>query len=183
MTTLLKDKIKKTEPALKAELSVSNVFALPRLVKVVVSSGVGKVKGDKKRLEFIADRLAKLTGQKASPRGAKKSISTFKLREGEVIGYTVTLRGKRMYGFLDKLLNIAIPRIRDFRGFDDKSVDEVGNLTIGLREHTIFPETASEELKDVFGLAITLTTTAATRAEALTFFRAIGFPFKKGNAK
>jgi len=154
-------------------------MALPRLSKVVVSTGVGKINKDKKRLELITDRLAKITGQKPSPRGAKKSIASFKVREGDVVGMTTTLRGKRMQGFLEKLLNSAIPRIRDFRGFSEKSVDEMGNLTIALREHTIFPETADEDLKDVFGLAITFVTTAQNRDQALTLFHSIKFPFKK----
>jgi large subunit ribosomal protein L5 len=172
------EKIKDSHKVLKEELGVKNAMALPRITKVVINSGTGKAK-DKKRNELIADRLAKITGQKPSPRGAKQSIATFKLRQGEVIGLTVTLRGPRMYGFLDKLINVAFPRTRDFKGFDDKGVDEMGNLTIGLREHTIFPETADEEIKDVFGLAITIVTTAKNRKTALAFFKAIGFPFKK----
>ena len=156
-----------------------NVMAAPRLSKIVVSVGVGKQNKDKKRLELITDRLAKITGQKSAPRGAKKSIASFKVRQGDVVGLLVTLRGKRMRGFLSKLLEASIPRIRDFRGFDDKSVDEMGNLTIAIREHTIFPETADEDLKDVFSLGITFVTTAKNREEALAFFRGIKFPFKK----
>lgn len=178
MTKSIIDKIKDSQKALQTELGVKNVMALPRLSKVVVSAGTGKAK-DKKRNELVADRLAKITGQQASPRGAKKAIATFKTRQGDVIGYAVTLRGKRMVGFLDKLWNIAFPRTRDFKGFDEKSIDELGNLTIGLREHVIFPETADEELKDVFGLAITIVTTAKDRKSALAFFKTIGFPFKK----
>jgi large subunit ribosomal protein L5 len=177
MITLI-DKIKNSQKVLKEELGVKNVMALPRLSKVVVSSGTGKAK-DKKRNELVANRLGKITGQKASPRGAKQSIATFKLREGEIIGYAVTLRGKMMYGFLEKLINIAFPRTRDFKGFDDKSVDELGNLTIGLREHTIFPETIDEEIRDIFGMSITIVTTAKDRKSGLAFFKAIGFPFKK----
>lgn len=180
MSKTVKEKLQHSLPALAKELGVKNVLALPRLEKIVLSTGVGKVK-DKKRLELIADRLAKITGQKAAPRGAKKSIASFKSRQGDIIGYAVTLRGKRMWSFLDKFLNIAIPRIRDFRGFDEKSVDERGSLTLGLREHTIFPETADEELKDVFGLAVTITLRAVNRAAGLAWSRAIGFPFKKGS--
>lgn len=172
------EKIKDSQKDLKAEFGIKNVMALPRITKVVINSGTGKAK-DKKRNELVADRLAKITGQKPSPRGAKKSIATFKLRQGEVIGMTTTLRGKRMYGFLDKLINVAFPRTRDFKGFDDKGVDELGNLSIGLREHIIFPETVDEEIKDVFGMAITIVTTAKDRKTALSFFKAIGFPFKK----
>lgn len=176
------EKIQDSYKVLKEELGVKNVMALPRITKVVINSGTGKAK-DKKRNELVADRLAKITGQKPSPRGAKQSIATFKLRQGEVIGMTTTLRGKRMYGFLDKLINVAFPRTRDFKGFDEKGVDQLGNMTIGLRENIIFPETADEEIKDVFGLAITIVTTAKDRKSALAFFKAIGFPFKKVAAK
>jgi large subunit ribosomal protein L5 len=171
-------KIERITPELKATLGKKNSLAVPHLVKVVISSGTGKSK-DKKRNELVADRLAKITGQKPASRSAKQSIASFKLREGEVIGQAVTLRGERMYLFLDKLINIAMPRTRDFKGFDEKSVDEMGNLTIGIKEHIIFPETADEELKDVFGFAVTIVTTAKTRDEALAFFRAINFPFRK----
>lgn len=177
-TITIKEKLSQSLSGLAQELGVKNALALPKLEKIVLSSGVGKIK-DKKRLELIADRLAKIGGQKAAPRGAKKSIASFKSRQGDVVGYAVTLRGRQMWGFLEKLLNVAIPRIRDFRGFPETSVDERGSLTIGLREHTIFPETADEELKDVFGLAITLTTKSRNRADAVALFRSIGFPFKK----
>ncbi len=175
---LLKEKLKAALPELEKTLGIKNHLALPRITKVVISSGTGKAK-DKKRNELVSDRLNKITGQKVSPRGAKKSIASFKSRQGDIIGQAVTLRGARMYHFLDRLLNISIPRIRDFRGFDDKSVDEIGNLTIGIREHTVFPETADEDLKDVFGFAVTIVTTAKNRNQALALFRAINFPFKK----
>lgn len=175
---LLKEKLKAVLLELEKNLGIKNQLALPRIMKAVVSSGTGKVK-DKKRNEFVSDRLAQITGQKAAPRGAKKAIASFKSRQGDIIGQVVTLRGARMYHFLDRLLNIAIPRIRDFRGFDEKNVDETGNLTIGIREHTVFPETADEDLKDVFGFAVTIVTTAKNRNQALALFRAIGFPFKK----
>lgn len=174
----LKEKIEKSLPGLKKELNAKSIIALPHLVKVVINSGTGKAK-DKKRNEVVADRLAKLTGQKPAPRGAKQSIASFKVRQGDVVGYAVTLRGGRMYDFLDLLLNVTIPRIRDFKGYDEKIVDEVGNLTLGVKEHIVFPQTADEELKDVFGLAITIVTTAKNRQSALAFFKAIGFPFKK----
>jgi len=147
----------------------------PRIMKVIVSSGVGK-KRDKKQLEVIEDRLAKITGQKPAMRGAKQSIAAFKVREGDTVGMQVTLRGARMYDFLDKLIHIALPRTRDFRGISPKAIDDMGNITIGIKEHTIFPETSDEDLKDVFGLAITVVTTAKTRAEAEAFFRHLGLP-------
>jgi len=178
MTTSIKQKIEKTRPELAKELGQSNVMALPRITKVIVNSGTGKAK-DKKRNELVADRLAKITGQKPAMRGAKKSIATFKLREGDVIGVSVTLRGSRMYAFLDKLINVAVPRMRDFRGLNIESVDEIGNLTLGFKEHVIFPETADEEIKDVFGFSVSIVTTAKTKKEAQALFKLLGFPFKK----
>ena len=174
----IKEQYKAIIPKLKTELGIKNVMAVPKITKVIVSVGTGKNR-DKKRNELIADRLAKITGQKPSPRQSKKSIATFKLRQGEVIGQMVTLRGKRMYDFLTKFVNVAVPRTRDFKGFAKTSIDEIGNLTVGIKEHTIFPETTDEELKDVFGLAITMVTTAKNKTEADALFSALGFPFKK----
>ncbi len=147
----------------------------PRIMKVVVSSGVGK-KRDKKQIELIQERLARITGQKSAPRPAKISIASFKVREGDTVGLQVTLRGERMYDFIDKLIHIALPRTRDFRGLSAKAIDDMGNITIGIKENTIFPETSDEDLKDVFGLAITIVTTAKSKAEAEAFFRHIGLP-------
>ena len=174
----LKGKIEKSLPELKKSLKQDNDLAVPRLVKVVINTGTGRAR-DKKRDELIVDRLAKITGQKSSARGAKKSIASFKVRQGEVVGHSVTLRGQKMYDFLNMLLNIAMPRIRDFKGYSEKSLDNMGNLTIGIREHVIFPQTADEEARDIFGFSVTIQTTAKNKAEALAFFRAIGFPFKK----
>lgn len=174
----IKEKLTKDIAALKKQLGIENVMALPRLVKVVVSTGTGSLK-DKKKLELVADRLIKITGQKPSVRGAKKSVASFKVRQGDPVGYMTTLRGHRMYGFLDKLINVAIPRIRDFRGLELKSIDKMGNYTIGLKEHTVFPETSDEDLKDVFGLAITINTTAKNKKDAEGLLRYIGLPIKK----
>jgi large subunit ribosomal protein L5 len=169
---------KETITKLRRAFNEKNALALPRLIKVVVSTATGRNR-DKARQALVTDRLAKITGQKVSPRQAKKSIATFKLRQGEVIGFAVTLRGQRLYDFLSKLINIALPRTRDFRGLDRKSVDEMGNLTIGIREHAIFPETSEEDIKDIFSLSITVVTTARTRQSATIFLETIGFPFKK----
>lgn len=165
--------------AMKGDFGYTNSLEAPRITKVVISSGVGKTRADKHRMEVVEDRLARITGQKAAPRGAKKSIATFKVRQGNTIGYQVTLRGARMYNFLDKLVHIALPRTRDFRGVSPKAIDSLGNITIGIKEHTIFPETADEDLKDVFGLAITVVTTAKTKEEAEKFFRHTGFPLQE----
>ncbi|MDO8492026.1 MAG: 50S ribosomal protein L5 [bacterium] len=164
--------------SLKERFGYKNIMQSPRLVKAVVSVGVGSVK-DKKKLEIVVDRLSKITGQKTISRGAKKAIATFKTRVGDVIGYQVTLRGKRMVGFLDKMLNVALPRTKDFRGINRTAVDSIGNVTIGIKEHTIFPETSDEELKDVFGMAITVVSTAKNKVEATAFFEYLKFPFKK----
>ena len=176
----IKEKETKAYDALKTRFGYTNKLAAPRLVKVVVSLGTGKMtRTDKKKNEFVKGRLAKITGQIPSERSAKKSIASFKLREGEVIGHSVTLRKGRMYDFLSRLINIAIPRIRDFRGLSKESVDEMGNLTIGVKEHNVFPETSEEELKDVFGFAVTIVTTAKNREEGTAFLESIGVPFKK----
>ena len=155
-----------------------NAMQSPRLLKVAVSSGVGSFK-DKNKLKIVEDRLARITGQKASPRPAKVSVATFKTRQGDIVGYQVTLRGTRMYDFLDRLIHIALPRTKDFRGIPTTAADEMGNYTLGIKEHTIFPETSDEELKDVFGMAITIVTTAKSKAEVISFLTHLGFPFKK----
>lgn len=155
-------------------------LAAPRLIKIVVSSGTGSgMKKDREKNETIIDRLTRITGQKPTLRIAKKSVASFKVRQGDPIGVAVTLRGARMQHFLDKLVNIAIPRTKDFRGIDPKAVDNIGNMTLGIKEHTIFPETSDEDLRDVFGFAITLVSTAKNRDEALAFFTHLGIPFKK----
>ncbi len=161
--------------ALSQDFGYTSPMQGPRLSKVVVSTGVGK-KRDKKQIELISDRLAKITGQKAAPRAARLSIASFKVREGDTVGLQVTLRGARMYDFLDKLIHITLPRTRDFRGLSAKAIDDMGNMTIGIKEHTIFPETADEDLKDVFGLAVTIVTTAKSKSEAEAFLRHIGLP-------
>ena len=164
--------------ALKEGQGYKNVMRAPRIVKVVVSSGTGKAK-DKNRNALVEEKLALITGQKAAPRAAKQSIAQFKSREGDIVGFQVTLRGARMYDFLDKVIHIALPRTRDFRGLNTSAVDEMGNMTIGIKENTIFPETSDEDLKDVFGLAVTVVTTAKSKAEATAFFEHLGVPFKK----
>ena len=174
----VKEKQKKAYADLKEVLGVKNTMAIPRIEKVIVSVGVGSVK-DKNKIEVIKDRLGKITGQVPASRVAKQSIASFKLREGQTIGYQITLRGPRMYDFLDRLLNIAFPRTRDFRGINRSSIDPMGNLTVGVKEHIIFPETADEEQRDIFGLAITIVTTARNKKDAEKYFEYIGMPFRK----
>lgn len=174
----LKEKQKNIFNALKDKFNYKNAMQVPQIEKVVVSVGVGSVK-DKEKLKVIQDRIAKITGQKEIARKAKKSIATFKSRQGEIIGYQITLRGQRMRDFLERLVHIAIPRTKDFRGLSVKGIDEMGNFTMGIKEHTIFPETADEDLKDVFGFSITIVTTAKNKEEAKEYLKNLGFPFKK----
>lgn len=173
----MKETVQGTYEALKGAFGYTNKMQAPRIAKVVVSTGTGKIQ-DKQKIKLIEDRLARITGQKAIARPAKKSIASFKLREGDVIGFQATLRGQRMNDFLFKLIHLALPQTRDFRGLKVDAIDEMGNYTIGIREHTIFPETADEEIKDVFGLSVTIVTTAKTRKEAEAFLRYIGLPLK-----
>ncbi|MDE1975511.1 MAG: 50S ribosomal protein L5 [Patescibacteria group bacterium] len=174
----VKDLNKGSHAALKDKLGIKNPMQAPRLVKVVVSSGFGSAK-DPKRKDVIADRLAKITGQKPATRATKKAIASFKTRVGDPVGYQVTLRGSRMDDFLDKLIHIALPRTKDFRGLSRGSVDAMGNYTFGIKEHTIFPETADEDLKDVFGMAVTIVTTSSDKKSTLAFLEHIGLPLKK----
>ncbi len=168
--------------ALKEKFGYKNPMQAPTLNKLVISSGTGSVK-DKKKIELIADRLAKITGQKPAPRSSKKSIASFKVRQGDLVGYQVTLRGKRMCDFIDKLVHIALPRTKDFRGISKTAVDEMGNYTLGIKEHTIFPETSDEDLKDVFGFGLTIVTNSKKKDETLAFLEYLGFPFKKEEVK
>ena len=177
----IKEKTGKAFEALKGEFGYKNAMQAPKIIKVVISSGVGSQK-DKKKIELIADRLSKITGQKAARKGAKISIAAFKVREGDPVGMQITLRGHRMYDFLDRLINIALPRTKDFRGISANGIDEMGNYTLGIKENTIFPESGDEDLKDVFGLAATVVTNVKNAAETKAFLTHLGFPFKKGDA-
>ncbi len=159
----------------KEKFGYKNTMSSPKLLKVAVSVATGTMmRKDNKRNDFISGRLAKITGQKVAVRGAKKSVASFKVREGDPIGLLVILRGNRMYDFLEKLINIALPRTKDFRGVNPNSVDNMGNITFGI----IFPETSDEDIKDIFGMAITIETSAKSKEEALEFFKQIGVPFK-----
>ncbi|OGC86783.1 50S ribosomal protein L5 [Candidatus Adlerbacteria bacterium RIFCSPHIGHO2_02_FULL_54_18] len=176
---LIQEKQKSAFETLKKDFGWTNRMQTPRIEKVVVSAGVGKMAKEKGRQETVADRLEKITGQKASSRGAKKSIATYKTRTGDRVGYQVTLRGKRAEDFLNRLVHIALPRTKDFKGISVSAIDEMGNYTLGIKEHSVFPETADEELKDVFGLAVTVVTSAKNKKTAEIYLRHLGFPFKK----
>ncbi|KKS68455.1 MAG: 50S ribosomal protein L5 [Parcubacteria group bacterium GW2011_GWC2_42_6] len=170
---------KEVIPAMKAKFGYRNDLAVPKITKVTVNSGIGKYRGDQKAFEEIEKNLGILTGQKAVYTKAKKAISSFKTRIGQPIGLKVTLRGSRMYDFIDRLISLALPRVRDFRGLEIKSVDSCGNLNIGIREQIVFPEISHENIKTIFGLEITLTVNAKNQAEGLELFRLLGFPIKK----
>jgi large subunit ribosomal protein L5 len=180
----LKQKAAASYDVLKKDFGYKNKLAAPRIQKVVVSVGTGSgMKKDRTKNDFVIDRVTKFTGQKPAIKGAKQSVASFKTRAGDPIGVMVTLRGERMWNFLDKLVNIALPRTKDFRGITRSSAGELGNMSIGIREHTIFPETSDEEISQVFGLSVTIVTTAKTRPEGLAFFEYLGFPLKKEDEK
>lgn len=174
---------KKIVPALKEELGIKNNMLVPRLTKVVLNVGFGRHFKEKEYISDIDNSLLKIAGQKAVMTKAKKSISAFKIREGLVIGAKVTLRGQRMYDFVEKLVNITFPRVRDFRGISAKAIDRAGNITIGFKDHTPFPEIKVEEINNIFGLEVCLSTNAKNAQEGLALFRALGFPFKKEEKK
>lgn len=174
----LREKQNKAFDILKDTLGLKNKMQTPKIEKVILNSGTGSFK-DKNKNKIVEDRLSKITGQKASLRKAKDSIATFKVREGDPVGYQVTLRGKRMFDFLNKLVYIALPRTKDFRGLSAKAIDNMGNFTIGIKENSVFPENSDEEIKDIFGMAVTIVTSAKDKKSAKAFFEYLGFPFKK----
>jgi large subunit ribosomal protein L5 len=166
-------------PALIERFGYSSPMQAPRITKITVNMGVGDAKQDSKVLEAATDQLATIAGQKPNIRRARKSIAQFKVREGMPVGVAVTLRGERAYEFLDRLLSVAIPRIRDFRGLSPRSFDGRGNYSMGVREQIIFPEVGYDEIDQVRGLDITITTTAASDEEAFALLEAIGMPFSR----
>lgn len=176
---LLKYYRETTVPELTKRFSFKNIMMVPKLEKVVLNVGIGEASQNPKILDSASKELAVITGQKPAISRARKSISNFKLRKGVPIGCRVTLRRWQMYEFLDRLLNIAIPRIRDFRGLSDRSFDGRGNYTIGIKEHIIFPEIDIDKIERVHGLDITLVTTARTDEEAYALLQSLGVPFRK----
>lgn len=174
--------LKEVIPALRTKFGYKNIMSVPRVVKIVVNSGTGKFRDDK-QTEEIQRYLALITGQKSSPRPAKKAIASFKTREGMIVGYQVTLRGRRMYDFMSRLINLALPRTRDFQGIGSKSFDARGNLTVGIKEHIVFPEMIGEDYRFLFGLEVTIVTTANSKEGGITLLKLLGFPIKEGNNK
>jgi large subunit ribosomal protein L5 len=168
-------------PALQQELGMKNPMQVPRVDRVVVSMGVKNAHLDRKKLEEAAGHLATITGQKPKITRAKKSIAAFRLREGQEIGCCVTLRRSRMYEFIDRLVSIALPRVRDFRGLNPKAFDGSGNFSMGLTEPLVFPEINADKVREMQGMNIAVVTTSGTDEEGLSLLKAIGFPFKKGD--
>ncbi|WP_026999300.1 50S ribosomal protein L5 [Eisenibacter elegans] len=164
-------------PALKEKFGYKSIMQVPRLTKIVINKGIGAAVSDKKLVDAGVEELTLIAGQKAVPTYAKQSISNFKLREEMPIGAKVTLRGERMFEFVDRLFTIALPRVRDFKGVNDKSFDGRGNYTLGVKEQIIFPEISIEKVSRISGMDITFVTTANTDEEALALLKALGMPF------
>jgi large subunit ribosomal protein L5 len=178
MSRLMEEYKSRIVPALQEKLGRKNIHSIPRLQKIVISMGVGEAVNDRKRLDQAADQLTQLAGQKAQICRAKKSVSGFRLREGQPIGCRVTLRNRRMFDFLDRLITLALPRVRDFRGVNPKGFDGSGNYNCGLSEQLVFPEIDPETVTATQGMNITFVTTARTDDEGRELLRAFGMPFK-----
>jgi large subunit ribosomal protein L5 len=166
-------------PELKAKLGLKNTMQVPRILKITVNMGVGEAVADKKVMDAATADMAKITGQKPAVTKAKKSVATFKVRDGQAIGCKVTLRGDRMYEFLDRLVSIAIPRIRDFRGISTRSFDGRGNYSLGVKEQIIFPEIQYDQIDQIRGMDITISTSARDDKHGRALLEAFNFPFRK----
>jgi large subunit ribosomal protein L5 len=178
MAARLKDKyLTDVVPVLKEKFQYKSAMQVPKITKISVNRGIGAAVADKKLVDNGVEELTTITGQKAVPTKAKTSISNFKLREGMPIGARVTLRGDRMYEFLDRLMTVALPRVRDFRGISDKGFDGRGNYTLGVKEQIIFPEISIDKIKSISGMDITFVTTAKTDEESFELLKAFGMPF------
>lgn len=174
-----KDKYIKTVAAeMKKKFGYKNVMAVPRIKKVIVNVGIGKIVKENDKVEEVVNSITAITGQKPVKTKARKAISGFKVREGMEIGVKVTLRGKRMWQFIDRLVSATLPRTRDFQGINRKAVDQGGSLNMGIKEHMIFPEISPERVKHTFGLQVTISTDAKTQEEGLELFKLLGFPIK-----
>jgi large subunit ribosomal protein L5 len=173
----------KIRPALKDELGLSSIMQVPRIEKITLNMGVGEAKTDAKQLDAAMDELTIIAGQRPQIRKATKSVAQFKIREGMPIGAKVTLRGARMYDFLDRLVSVALPRIRDFRGLNPRSFDGRGNYSLGVREQIIFPEIDYDAIQQVRGLDVTITTSAKTDEQARALLQALGLPFASADGQ
>lgn len=172
---------KEIVPVLAEKFGYKNKISVPKITKVTVNVGINQHRKDQQYLDLVNKTLEKITGQKPVETKAKKSVASFKIRQGMVVGSMITLRGKRMYDFLYKLINVTLPRIRDFRGLGLNTVDSAGNLNLGFKEHIAFPEIKSEEIEQLHGLQINISTSTSSREKGLELFKLLGFPFKKDN--
>lgn len=164
---------------LKEKFGYKNNMAVPRVLKVTVNVGVGRISKDKAYIDAVVEDIRAITGQKPVLSLAKKSISAFKVRQGDIVGVTTVLRGARMNDFMQKLVNVTLPRVRDFRGLDQRIVDQSGNMTIGFKEHSAFPEIVMDQVEKIHGLEVVITTNAHQREAGLELFKLLGFPFRK----
>jgi large subunit ribosomal protein L5 len=179
----MKEMYEELRPQLQEELGLESIMQVPRITKITLNMGVGDAKTDAKALDQAIEELTTIAGQRAQVRRARKSIAGFKLREGMPIGTKVTLRGARMWEFLDRLISIALPRIRDFRGLNPAAFDGRGNYSLGVREQIIFPEINYDDIQNVRGLDVAITTTAETDEQAFALLRALGLPFASADAR
>ncbi|MFA6171058.1 MAG: 50S ribosomal protein L5 [Patescibacteria group bacterium] len=180
----LKEKYQKQiVPKMKEKFGYKNGMEVPRIIKATINVGVGRNSKDHKYVDEVVKSIIQISGQKPVQTKAKKSIASFKLRQGTITGVMATLRGRRMYDFLEKLVNISFPRVRDFRGISASQVDRTGNLTVGFKENIVFPEISQDEVENIHGLEISVTTNAKTREEGLELLKLIGFPFKEEEKK
>jgi large subunit ribosomal protein L5 len=180
MQQSLQDHFKKNIlPALQKELKLKNTLAVPRITKVILNVGIGKLTGNGKDYSHIVDSLAAISGQKPVVAKARIAISNFKLKKGQPVGVSVTIRGRRMYDFLNKLANVTFPRVRDFRGISPRSFDGKGNYSVAIKEHTVFPEINPDDISKLHGVQVTIVTTAKSNEQGLKLLGAMGFPFQK----
>lgn len=179
MNNLLKKYKEEVAPKLKEKFELTNVFQIPKVEKIVINIGVGKGLKDSKYIEAVENTLVRITGQKPIQTKAKKSISNFKIREGMIVGLKVTLRRSRMWDFLEKLVKVTLPRVRDFRGISSTCFDKKGNYTLGLKEHLAFPEIKPDEVELIHGLEISIKTSTESDEQAFSLLQALGFPFKE----
>ncbi|RAK07729.1 LSU ribosomal protein L5P [Halanaerobium saccharolyticum] len=179
MSVLAQEYKEEILPQLVEKFDYNNVMEAPKLEKIIVNVGLGEAKEDTKLLDTVVDEIARITGQSPTVTRAKKSIANFKIREGMPVGIKVTLRGEQMFEFLYKLINVSMPRIRDFRGVSPKSFDGRGNYSLGISEHTVFPEINIDEVDNIHGLEVTIVTSAETDEEAFELLSIMGMPFKK----
>lgn len=179
MNRLKQKYIEQIAPKLIKDFNLANVMQVPSIVKITVNAGIGPFRENREAVESFVTDFTNITGQKPSTRKANKSIAGFKIRENDVVGYTVTLRGERMWAFLDKLLNVALPRVRDFRGLNDLAFDDAGNYSMGIREHVIFPEVNANAVKGIRSLQITVGVKNGTTEMNKVMLKSLGFPFRK----